>query len=875
MSKRGSLWNKWDLHIHSPKTFLANNFQNCSTDDYVKAIVDSGVKAIGLTNYFRFHEEELGSIKQQLNNQGIVVFLNLEFRTQPPNKEKEEMHVHLIFSDTIEVSKIVGFLGRLETLDKKYCQNLTNQEISNTLISYTTLIKTLEADNEIRHFDDYLFIACPRGDGNYRPADDDDGRGATFAVEIDKDSDILFGNSKDTNFFLGTNRYEGAEAKPIVSCSDAHSLEGIGEKYTWIKANINFEGLKQILWEPGNRVKIQERNPNDTKTGRIIIDKVDFTNSNGKNSEILFNRDLNSIIGVRGSGKSTLLKNIAINIDRQQFTERGDNENRMYTLDSFTVTWGDGKKNGGDENSPKSIFYIPQNYLSMLSYDESGKKEERDEFLTSLLKKNAKFANALRAYANYVSDNKVKIEGLIEELLKADQLLKETQELIKKQGSKKEIKEEIAAKKEEIKKYKGKGRQALTEEEIKQYTDAKQTITDNTRIISILEQDNSILIGLQQSGVSVMSIASQELSRLSIVRQQSLKNELLKKSKENLIQLVTTEVKKITTEIKTLTQTIANKQKVLKKLNSKIKANKALTTLTKELSQLQQTLKIIDELGTTITQATTSKEVAITGIVESYSDYDAQQAAIFGSIEFDEDFQFLQINIDTHYNTSGLRQFVERNINTVTTSPKLNIEEDQDLKTMFGEAPVKPTTDTVRKFITKLIDGSIMLKVEAGETGQVISSFLRDRFEIDYLNSVRTREDDVLFKNMTGGQKAIAMLELVFSFDDERYPILIDQPEDDLDVSGVATDLVNFIKIHKENRQIIIVSHNGSLVVCSDTEEVIVSSCTKLEQGGYDFSYDTGAIEDGKMREQIIKVLEGGKEALKQRARKLNFKHEI
>ena len=174
-----------------------------------------------------------------------------------------------------------------------------------------------------------------------------------------------------------------------------------------------------------------------------------------------------------------------------------------------------------------------------------------------------------------------------------------------------------------------------------------------------------------------------------------------------------------------------------------------------------------------------------------------------------------------------------------------------------------------------MVDRKIKVKVEVNDVAQVISQLLKNRYEIDYLNSVKTKDDDTHFKDMTGGQKAIALLELVFRFDDEKYPILIDQPEDDLDVVGVATDLVNFIKSEKNERQIIIVSHNASLVICADTEEVIVSSSQKADEGKHDFSYLTGAIEDEEIREQIIKVLEGGKHALKQRARKLNFRHEI
>src|SRR5690606_16399776 len=142
-------------------------------------------------------------------------------------------------------------------------------------------------------------------------------------------------------------------------------------------------------------------------------------------------KDLNSIIGVRGSGKSTLLKNIAYKVDTDQFSEK-DSIDRLYLLEDFKVHWGDGQEDSGDDESPKNVFYIPQNYLSMLAYDESGKAKERDEFLTKLLKKNLKFANAIRSYEDFVSDSRVKIEGLIEELLKANQEVIDSKNQLKK-----------------------------------------------------------------------------------------------------------------------------------------------------------------------------------------------------------------------------------------------------------------------------------------------------------------------------------------------------------------------------------------------------------------------------------------------------------
>lgn len=907
---RGSEWRKWDLQIHVPGAKHADQYTKKDDaddwDQFIQSLKDSDVSAFGVTDYFSIegYETLLTKINGVPELENKKFFPCVELRLDiSVNSDIEQLQCHLLFDDQYDLNKIKNFLAHLPLKNKKtngsvaYC---TDTDITDCG-GYDKVSVTKEGLEESlkQSFGNerpFLIAGIASGMGSNRAAN------ANIKKELsdlfDDFCDLFFGNETNADYYMNEDRYENghkkAKPKPIVSTSDCHTFDDCQNKsgkkfsvlnqngsdlerygFSWIKADTTFEGLKQILWEPKERVRIQERNPADSKPGRIIIDSVTYKDVSGQEKTVVFNRDLNSIIGIRGSGKSTLLKNIAFNIEPVQFSERGDNEDRLYKLDSFKVLWGDGQEDGGGDDSPKSVFYIPQNYLSMLAYDESGKSQERDEFLTDLLKKNSKFANAIRAYTDYVSDNKVKIEGLIEELLKSDQLLKEARKQLKKQGSRKEIETEITSKNAEIKKYQqSKTSDALTDDEVKSYTEAKQAVTDNTKTVSILQQDKDILTGLLQSGTQVMSIASQEIARLSTVRQTTLKNELLKKSKENLEQLISAEIKNIDTEITKLNQVITEKQKIIDQLTAKIRANKALETLTKELGQLQQTLKAIGELEAVVTQSEQNKEASITGLVSAYSDYDTKQQAIFGTIKFEEDFDFLQIDIVTYYNTADLERFVRNNINTVSTSPNLNID-GQDLKILFGDSPTKPTADTVRKFITKLIDEDIILKVEAGEIGQVISAFLKDRFEIDFLNSVKTKGDEVLFKNMTGGQKAIAMLELVFSFDDERYPILIDQPEDDLDVVGVATDLVRFIKQEKEERQIIIVSHNASLVVCADTEEVLVSECHRQQHGKYDFTYQTGAIEDPEIRDQIIKVLEGGKAALKQRARKLNFKHEI
>ncbi|MFA6493009.1 MAG: AAA family ATPase, partial [Patescibacteria group bacterium] len=292
--------------------------------------------------------------------------------------------------------------------------------------------------------------------------------------------------------------------------------------------------------------------------------------------------------------------------------------------------------------------------------------------------------------------------------------------------------------------------------------------------------------------------------------------------------------------------------------------------LAKELSDLKKTVKNIEELETQIQQTKIEKDSALKNLVDYYISTKNKRAKFYESVDFGTDFSFLQIGIQTKYDLEDLKNFMVTNINTVSTLKR--VQDNKDIKHLFSDSPKELTKETVKEFITKLITGEIKIKVGAGEISEVISRFLKNRYSIDYLNSVKTHDGKTTFENMTGGEKSIALLELIFKYDDEKYPILIDQPEDDLDVTGIATNLVNFVKKEKEQRQIILVTHNASLAICSDTENIVVAESSKLKDQLIDFEYKSGGIENTKMRNDIIRILEGGEKALTLRMMKLSIK---
>jgi ABC-type cobalamin/Fe3+-siderophores transport system ATPase subunit len=140
---------------------------------------------------------------------------------------------------------------------------------------------------------------------------------------------------------------------------------------------------------------------------------------------------------------------------------------------------------------------------------------------------------------------------------------------------------------------------------------------------------------------------------------------------------------------------------------------------------------------------------------------------------------------------------------------------------------------------------------------------------------------------MSPGKKSFVLLRLLIELDNSKCPILIDQPEDDLDNRSITNDVVEFLKEAKKERQIIIATHNPNLVVGSDSELIIVSNQngegTKNREK--QFEYTSGSIEhtfpkrenitavlyQQGIKEHICDILEGGELAFKKRQSKYNF----
>ncbi len=133
----------------------------------------------------------------------------------------------------------------------------------------------------------------------------------------------------------------------------------------------------------------------------------------------------------------------------------------------------------------------------------------------------------------------------------------------------------------------------------------------------------------------------------------------------------------------------------------------------------------------------------------------------------------------------------------------------------------------------------------------------------------RTKEKQyIAFNAASAGQQATALLRVLLS--QTGVPLIIDQPEEDLD-SQVVQDVVSRIWEAKKGRQLIFASHNANLVVNGDAELVVACDYRKQgDQSGGRIKLE-GAIDVPEVREEITRVMEGGEKAFLLRKERYGF----
>ena len=272
-------------------------------------------------------------------------------------------------------------------------------------------------------------------------------------------------------------------------------------------------------------------------------------------------------------------------------------------------------------------------------------------------------------------------------------------------------------------------------------------------------------------------------------------------------------------------------------------------------------------------------------LIETYDEiingYDAARKEFKKS---EDKFKDIKLNVSVGFNAERFNDEVIQSVLN-TSDIKRNIH-GVDWKDEY-EYQFVPSTHV--RFITEILSGVVdgnIKTIKNRSAKDAVIKILEDYFVLDFKI---TYKNDPLDK-MSPGKKGLVLLRLLIDLSNEEWPILLDQPEDDLDNRSVYDELVSFVKIKKKQRQIVIVTHNPNLVVGADAEQVIVANQEGQQKGRdnkkFKFEYVSGALENSfelseaeqkailfrkGTRQHVYEVLEGGKEAFQKRERKYSF----
>ena len=920
-SPRGSEWQKWDLHIHPPYTKLSDGYKTNDGSDPLDVFCDelekSDVLVFGITDYFSFDSylRFIAHFKKKYPDSKKRFFFNLELKlNESVNKKLEEVNIHLLFNPS-SISEVEKFLSKLSVIktgrDEKAitCAELkTEDEYHSATVTRDGIKKAFEetfGKKAVRN-DHFLVITSANNEGIR--AESGKKRKEIISDEIDKFSDSFFGGHQNVDYFLDTNRYGNgikAKKKPILSCSDAHSFEDIknflGKRFvektnkngkdieiikkdvTWIKADPIYEGLKQILYEPesGERVFIGPQKP-DLKDDFKVIRKIKFKNSSDFPKEIEFSDNLCSIIGSRSSGKSALLAYIAHSIDPVMVENviEGPGEGEQYRWErikgkiDYSIEWANGKSN---IDSPGNIVYIRQNYLFDNSKDSNEIKKKIEPVLFKSL---PNFETLYKQTNSNINDLNNQISESIDNWFKFNDDIHLLNEQIKELGDKEAIKGQKKTTEEKIEELKKK--YELKEEELKEYQFVTQKISELKKrciqieneliILSPSFKKNDFFTSIKlifTPASTILPIDLQEIIKKHINTTQinllsefnkmvsDYKASLGKEKKEKELEITTIETDKYS---------LIEKHKKNDELQKLVIASNGYTEVLSKIDGLETIKKDkIDEIG--------KLEKIISGALVKRIDIIKNLST---SIKKADQSSIKEINFDLEYEVAKEDiQFLSQGINLkeITDYVKKN------------ELIIDNIRNNPSKFLSDIYSGKQKInarydkKKVAIDTLQLTEKILfTAQMEGDKIGGFSQ-------STMTPGKRALFLLRLILAESNDTWPLLIDQPEDDLDSRAIYDDIVPFLKNKKKERQIIMVSHNANLVIGSDSEQLIIANRNgndRPNKDGKQFNYLTGGLEFSKMKDEKCKdtlksqgvcehacsILDGGKVAFEIRKNK-------
>lgn len=918
---KGARWFKCDLHLHTPvsQCFLD---QQVTPSEWVQACIDAGLNCVAVTDHNT--GAWIDQIKEAAKGKDLVIFPGVEitcdtskihllllFDTEKTSQDIEDFLIACgitrpMFAaaeahspkTVVDIAKMANDAGALvipahidefnglayeaskaslkefvkmpfihavqfvhpEYLDSNL-QVINNQDLLQTINNYYGKTTPVIGENDIKNGYDGIKIAKQAG------------------MRL-----LTFSDNPDS------------------TTPSKHGLFGIGTRYSWVKmdGNPTLEGLRQAFMMPERTCNCFESESVPYKLPDLWIKSINFKNTtltrNNSLFQVQFNPQLTTIIGGRGSGKSSILRFLRgvfgkekdledldeVLEDYQQFFKKVDEEGKGVLKEDtrievvivrngleYRVVWEYGQQYNPivERLNVANGQYEPiedEAYLDFFVFEEYSQKQ-----IFSIAQK----PNSLRARIDSAIPDMIDIKAEYNQARQDYRELKTKQRSLRQAvQAKGKLLTEIKDLQSKIELLKRTGISGLISQQQK-YDQQKKYLNTYLQSYGQLKEKINELIPSFKSFESFNADVIEDKYRDEVVREVKT----LSESVPQIEQALKIQTTKMTDTLYLVFEHLKESSLIKESAASKAQFEKSKKQLEEkgitDMSDFQKYSKQIEEKNKELLTIA-EKETELISINEKIREkYDLIKQKRVLISQKREEF------VNAHVNSNNIHILVHPYMDKNDWEMKLRrISQKQSgydrgvdaaLENVYGSSDISNGIESFKVSMRQLHDGTLQNNPYDGWYTRMIQELTQSQMdEIDMLYPEDEIEMQYVGRDGTlrsiavasAGQKTTAILSFILSFG--KTPLILDQPEDDLDNRLVSQLIVEKIRDIKNMRQVIVVTHNANIPVNGDAEYVVsmASDTPTLKIQAQ------GTVENDQVKKEICEVMEGGVDAFNTRA---------
>lgn len=829
----GSRWWKCDLHLHTPESYDFEDRETVTPEQWVAAALDKGLEVVAVTDHNT--GKHIPKVVQAAADQDLHVFPGVEITANGG------AHLLTLFDIGRGEDAVTMLLSPCGISDQQMgrqeaCASCSFEDAMVHAASRGGLNIAAHVDGE----DGFLKLFAP-GQSAQRILRSEH----LHAVEVKLEDPALLGyldNSK-----TGYDRPLGP--LPRLTFSDAHGLSQIGRRYTWIKmTRPSLEGLRLALEDGESSVK-----PSTTETGdpnvhaALVLESIEIASARfmGRDSpfQVSFNPWLNAIVGGRGTGKSSLVEFLRIALRREDelpdslksdfatlkkipqgrhdrgLLQEGTRIQLVYRKDGarFRIHWAQAGDLPAIEAQAPDGTWQP----------ETGEVRGRFPVRIYSQKQIFEIAREPEALLRILDDSsEVDRQGW---QIRWDQeesqflaLRARSREISTRLADQGRLEGELSDVLRKLQVFEGAGHAEVLRE--------FQRRRRQERLLESWEE------GLRQIGEALRGL----VNTLSPPEMEASLFDPSDEADANLLEASR--------------RTTARAQDIAMALNESAGRYEAL------LEEWRQERARWAE-SATVSQARTNHDA----LLERLRGESVEDPTEYGRL--------VQSRSALEQRLAGLAG-EKRVLAEVEEQSRQALERMRTLR--------QELTRRRERFLSEVVGSNSHVRIEVVPHGNEVSAGtdlptlletketfgrLAAWFPEDSLRVTYSRKGDgtdfVPLDQGSPGQKAAAILAFLLSYG--REPMVLDQPEDDLDNHLISDLVVRQLRENKPRRQVIVVTHNPNIVVNADAELVLALDF----RGGQTRVIQSGGLQEQDVRDEVCRVMEGGREALERRYRRI------